>query len=142
MSDKIYISWEDFHNQVKALATKIKATGTFNRIVAVSRGGLIPAGILAYELDIRNCDVINMSSYDGEIKRQDDAIEIKGLLADIDEKTLIIDDLSDSGRTLDLLHRQYPKAVRVCVYTKPNGQGACDIFAQNLPNQWVVFPWD
>lgn len=142
MSDKIYISWEDFHNQVKALATKIKATGKFNRIVAVSRGGLIPAGILAYELDIRNCDVINMSSYDGEIKRQDDAIEIKGLLADIDEKTLIIDDLSDSGRTLDLLHRQYPKAVRVCVYTKPNGQGACDIFAQNLPNQWVVFPWD
>lgn len=142
MSDKIYISWEEFHNQVKILAAKIKAAGKFNRIVAVSRGGLIPAGILAYELGIRDCDVINMSSYDGDKKRPDDEIEIKGLLANVDKKTLIVDDLSDSGRTLDLLHQQYPKAIRVCIYAKPNGQGTCEIFAQGLPNQWVVFPWD
>lgn len=142
MSAKIYISWEEFHNQVKILAAKIKAAGKFNRIVAVSRGGLIPAGILAYELGIRDCDVINMSSYDGDKKRPDDEIEIKGLLANVDKKTLIVDDLSDSGRTLDLLRRQYPKATRACVYTKPKGQSSCEIFAQSLPDQWVVFPWD
>ena len=140
MNNKIYIDWAEFHAQVKLLATKVKAAGKFNRIIAISRGGLIPAGILAYELDIRNCDVINMSSYDGEIKRQDKAIEIKGLLTDIDERTLIVDDLSDSGRTLDLLHQQYPKAKRVCVYAKPSGQASCEIFAQKLPDQWVVFP--
>lgn len=142
MSNKIYISWEDFHAQVKKLAAKIKEKGEFNRIIAISRGGLIPAGILAYELDIRDCDVINMSSYDGEIKRQDNAIEIKGLLANVDEKSLIVDDLSDSGRTLNLLHKEYPKAVRVCVYAKPQGQTSCEIFAQELPDHWVVFPWD
>ena len=121
---------------------EIKVAGKFNRIVAISRGGLIPAGILAYELEIRDCDVINMSSYDGEIKRQNNAVEIKGLLANIDEKTLIVDDLSDSGRTLDLLHRQYPKATRVCVYTKPKGQASCEMFAKEQPDQWIVFPWD
>lgn len=142
MSEKIYINWEDFHAQVKILAAKIRAAGEFNRIIAISRGGLIPAGILAYELDIRNCDVINMSSYDGENKRQDGEIEIKGQLSDVDEKSLIIDDLSDSGRTLDLLHQQYPKATRVCVYAKPKGQASCEIFAQSLPDQWIVFPWD
>ncbi len=142
MPNKIYINWEDFHTEVKQLATKIRESGEFDRIVAISRGGLIPAGILAYELDIRNCDVINMSSYDGDVKRQDNAIEIKGLLAGINEKTLIVDDLSDSGRTLDLLHQQYPDAVRVCVYTKPNGQKSCEIYAKKLPDQWVVFPWD
>ena len=142
MPEKIYVNWEEFHNQVKELAAKIKVAGKFNRIVAISRGGLIPAGILAYELEIRDCDVINMSSYDGEIKRQNNAVEIKGLLANIDEKTLIVDDLSDSGRTLDLLHRQYPKATRVCVYTKPKGQASCEMFAKEQPDQWIVFPWD
>lgn len=142
MNDKIYISWDEFHRQVKTLTEKIKQHGNFNRIIAISRGGLIPAAIIAYELDIRNCDVINMSTYDGEAKRDEGEIEISPLLSAVDEKSLIIDDLADSGRTLQILRRLYPRAVTACVYAKPAGQPHSDIYAAAVPDRWVVFPWD
>lgn len=142
MDDKLYINWDNFHRDVLELAAKIKAAGSFKRIIAISRGGLIPAGILAYELGIRNCDVINMSTYDGEAKRHDADIEISPMLNNVDAQTLIVDDLADSGRTLQILHRQYPQATRVCVYAKPQGTAHADIFAKALPDRWVVFPWD
>lgn len=142
MTEKIYVSWDDFHRQVKILAQKIKESGDFDRIIAVSRGGLIPAGILAYELGIRDCGVVNVSSYDGESRRQDEEIEVSGTQPDADTRTLIVDDLADSGRTLKILRQKYPQAITACVYAKPAGQSACDIFAAAMPDRWVVFPWD
>ena len=142
MTEKIYINWNEFHSDVKALAQQLEKRGQFNRIVAVSRGGLVPAGILAYELNIRNCEAINISSYDNESKRDDTEIEIGTVLHHADEHTLIVDDLADSGRTLQILHKLYPSATLACVYVKPEGQKYCNIYAKQLPNQWVVFPWD
>ena len=67
MDDKIYINWNEFHQDVKNLCQKIKQTGKeYNKLVAISRGGFIPAGIIAYELNIKNTAVINISSYIGE----------------------------------------------------------------------------
>ena len=143
MSDKIYITWQEFHQQVKFLAQKIKQENiSISQIVAISRGGLIPAGILSYELGIRNCNLINMSSYDGETRRNDTDVFIANTLPDIKEDTLIVDDLSDSGRTFNILRELYPNARYACVYTKPKGIKSTDIYAQELPDKWVVFPWD
>ena len=142
MVEKTYISWEKFHQDTKILAQKIQAYGTFDRIVAVSRGGLMPAGILAYLLDIRNCETINMSSYDDETYRSDEEIEISCHITNADEHTLIIDDLADSGRTFNLLRKIFPKAVFACVYAKPHGKESCDLNALDIPDNWVVFPWD
>ena len=142
MNDKIYINWNEFQSHVKVLATKLKKQQNFNRIIAISRGGLIPAGILSYELDIRNCETINVSSYDHDSIRADADIEISGIIKNIDSKTLIIDDLADSGRTLRILRQLYPDAYVACVYAKPKGADAADCFAQELPDKWVVFPWD
>lgn len=86
MSEKYYIGWDDFHRHTKKLAGQIKQAGNFNKIVAVSRGGLLPAGIIAYELDIRNCETINMSSYDNNYdRRPDDKIELHADLSGVDE---------------------------------------------------------
>ena len=143
MTEKLYISWTDFHQDVKNLAAKIKTGGVaYNKIVAVSRGGLLPAGILAYELDIRSCETVNMSSYDGENCRDDKDIEIAPAAIDADAQTLIVDDLSDSGRTFRLLRRLYPQAVFVAVYSKPAGRDAVDIYCRDMPDNWIVFPWD
>ncbi|MBQ7285956.1 MAG: xanthine phosphoribosyltransferase [Alphaproteobacteria bacterium] len=143
MTNKIYLTWDEFYSHAKLLVSKIKSSGTeYNRIVAVSRGGLIPAGILAYELDIRNCDTINMASYDGTKKRNDDEIKIAETLQNIDDKTLIVDDLSDSGRTFRILRKLYPQACFVAVYSKEKGKDVVDIFASEMPDNWIVFPWD
>ncbi len=142
MSEKYYISWNDFHQDVKALAAKIKTAGTFNKIIAISRGGLLPAGILAYELDIRNSQAINISSYDNDESRRDEDIEIECNVSDVDEHTLIVDDLSDSGRTFRLMRRLLPRAVYAAVYVKEQGKSEADIFTRQVPESWVVFPWD
>lgn len=142
MPDKIYISWEEFHRHTKELAAAVKAKGSFNKIVAISRGGLLPAGILAYELDIRNSQAINISSYDGDHARSDGEIEISASAGAVDEHTLIVDDLSDTGRTFKLLRPLFPQACYVTVYAKPQGAEVVDIYAADIPNQWIVFPWD
>lgn len=143
MTEKLYLSWEDFHKHCRRLAELIKQSGkTYTRILAVSRGGLLPAGILAYELNIRDCETVNMSSYDaGGRRREDGAVELRADKS-ADEQTLVIDDISDSGRTFKLLRQIYPQACFVAVYVKEAGESAVDLFAQKLPDRWLVFPWD
>lgn len=142
MTDKIYIKWNEFHQDTINLCKKIKQNGKYNKIVAISRGGLLPAGILAYELDIRNTQAINISSYDGEQQRSLDNVEICDNVGSVDENTLIVDDLSDTGTTFKLLRSRFPNARYVTVYAKPKGQSVVDIFAREMPDEWLVFPWD
>lgn len=142
MTKKLYIKWDEFHNHAKELCEKIKQSGEYNKIVAISRGGLIPAGILAYELDIRNSQAINISSYDEDKQRADEDIEIFGNVGEVDEKTLIVDDLSDTGKTFRILRKIYPQAKYVAVYAKEKGHSVVDIYAHSMPDEWIVFPWD
>lgn len=142
MTDKIYIRWDEFHQDVKDVCEKIKNSGTYNKIVAISRGGLIPAGIIAYELDIRNCHAINIATYIGNEHRKLDRLENLEDVGEINSQTLIIDDLADSGQTFRLLRQEFPKARFVSIYSKPAGLKEVDIYARELPDQWIVFPWD
>ena len=142
MEEKFYINWDDFHKHTKHLAKELEGKGNFNRIIAISRGGLIPAGILAYEMNIRNCDTINISGYDNDVKRKDADVVQNIVLSDIDEHALLVDDLTDSGRTLKIVRQQYPAAHFACVYVKPNSAILPDSFSVKLPNKWIVFPWD
>ena len=142
MIEQIYISWQDFHQHAKQLAQKLKTIREFNKIIAISRGGLIPAGIIAYELDIRNTQAINISSYDGEEQRKAENVVIKADIDDVDEKTLIIDDLSDTGKTFQLVRQLFPQAYLASVYAKPTGTKYVDMHAVAVPDKWLVFPWD
>lgn len=142
MNNKIYIKWEEFHHDVKALCQKIRTAGEFNKIVAISRGGLIPAGIISYELNIRNCHTINISTYIDNEHKKLDRLENLEDVGDIDERTLIIDDLCDSGQTFRLLRDQFPRGRFVTVYSKIQGIEQADLYTRELPDQWIVFPWD
>ena len=142
MDDKIYLSWEFFHQDVKELAAKIKQSGEYDKIVAISRGGLIPAVILAYELNIRNSSVINIATYVGAQHLKLDEVDMPEFVGKVDSKTLIVDDLSDSGQTFRVMRRQFTQGKFVTVYAKPKGKEEVDIYAREIPDQWVVFPWD
>jgi len=142
MVEKVHISWNEFHQDTKLLAEKIKADGEYNKIIAVSRGGLLPAAIVSYELDIRNTHAINISSYDGEQQRQVADVKIDINIGEVDNHTIIIDDLSDTGATIKLLRNLFPNARVATVYAKPSGINDVDIFAKKMPDKWLVFPWD
>ena len=142
MTNKIYIKWDDFHQDVKNLCKKIQANKKIDKIVAISRGGLLPAGVIAYEMNIRNCHSINIATYVGATHLKMDEVDKPEFVGKVDEKTLIVDDLSDSGQTFKVMRRQFPKGKYVTVYAKEKGKAEVDIYAKDIPDNWIVFPWD
>ena len=135
------ISWDQLHRDAKALAWRLLDKEFFKGIIAVTRGGLVPAAIIARELDVRLVDTICVSSYDwknqkGEVKL------LKGIEGD-GEGWLIIDDLVDTGRTGKLIRELLPKAHFACIYAKPAGRPLVDTFVTEVSQDtWILFPWD
>lgn len=135
------ISWEQLHRDSKALSWRLLEMGSFKGIVAVTRGGLVPAAIVARELDIRLVDTVCISGYDWK-DRQDEVQILKP--ADMDsEGWLIIDDLVDTGKTGQLVRNMLPKAHFATVYAKPAGKPVVDTYITEVSQDtWILFPWD
>ncbi|MGR3199510.1 MAG: xanthine phosphoribosyltransferase, partial [Paracoccus sp. (in: a-proteobacteria)] len=131
----------------RALAWRLDGT-EWRAVVAVTRGGLVPAMIVARELDIRTIDTISIRSYKGvaaeagqgqlEVLKRPDA----ELMGDGDG-ILVVDDLVDSGRTLELIREMYPKAHLATVYAKPKGKPMVASYVTEVSQDtWIFFPWD
>jgi len=142
----LHLSWEQFHRDARALARRVSAARCFSGMVAVTRGGLVPAAIVARELDLRIIDTICVSSYVHE-KIQGEAKILKTVLPGTarggGEGLLIVDDLADTGRTIKLVRAVLPKAHAATVYVKPLGAPFVDTFvAEVSQDTWIYFPWD
>ena len=144
-----HVSWDQLHRDSRALAWRLdgqgpEAGGAWRAVVAITRGGLAPAAIVARELDIRVIDTICVKSY--EHKTQGEAQVLKapdaGLAADGDG-LLVVDDLVDTGRTLEIVRARYPRAHFATVYAKPKGRPLVDTFITEVSQDtWIYFPWD
>jgi len=134
------ISWEQLHRDSKALAWRLADMQTWKGIITITRGGLVPASIIARELEIRLVDTVCISSYDFK-----DQGEIKILKpVDIDSSDwLLIDDLVDTGKTAGIVKEMLPKAHFATVYAKPAGRPLVDTFITEVSQDtWILFPWD
>lgn len=143
-----HVSWDQLHRDARALAWRLDGKGPDNgawrAIVGITRGGLVPAAIVARELNIRVVDTISVKGYDHQT--QSEPKVIKSPQADLmgdGEGILIVDDLVDSGKTLELVRRLYPKAHFATVYAKPKGREQVDSFITEVSQDtWIFFPWD
>lgn len=134
------VSWEELHRDAKALAWRLAAGGPWQGIIAITRGGLVPAHIVARELDIRVIDTVCIASY--EETEQREARVLKGVQGD-GEGWLVIDDLVDTGQTGRLVRAMLPKAHFATVYAKPEGRPVVDTFITEVSQDtWILFPWD
>jgi xanthine phosphoribosyltransferase len=134
------VSWDQLHRDAKALAWRLAELGPFNGIIAITRGGLVPAHIIARELDIRVIDTVCVSSYDDT--RQRDAVVLKGADGD-GSGWLIVDDLVDTGKTGRIVREMLPRAHFATVYAKPAGREVVDTFITEVSQDtWILFPWD
>ncbi len=154
MSDRLphekgfHISWDQIHRDSRALAWRLDGKGpddgAWKAIVAITRGGMAPAMIIARELDVRTVDTISIKSYDHQ--QQSEAKVLKSpdtsMMGD-GEGILIIDDLVDTGKTLEVVKTLYPKAHIATVYAKPMGRPMVDSFITEVSQDtWIFFPWD
>lgn len=137
------VSWEELHRNAKALAWRLADAGPWKGIVAVTRGGLVPAAIIARELEIRLIDTACISSYDHMNQRE--ARTLKGVVPEVGEGEgwLIIDDLVDTGKTATVLRKMMPKAHFATIYAKPAGKPLVDTYITEVSQDtWIFFPWD
>lgn len=139
------VSWEQLHRDCRALAWRLSGLGPFEAIIAITRGGLVPAAVVARELAIRVIETISVASYDE--KERGDLRVLKGLAPRFLEGggagVLIVDDLVDTGRTARVLRDLLPKAHLATVYAKPLGRPLVDTFVTEVSQDtWIDFPWD
>jgi xanthine phosphoribosyltransferase len=134
------ISWEQLHRDSKALAWRLVDMRPWTGIVAITRGGLVPASIIARELEIRIVDTVCTSSYD--YQQQGEVSVLKSPTID-SNGLLLIDDLVDTGQTARVVKYLLPEAHFATVYAKPAGRPLVDTFITEVSQDtWILFPWD
>ncbi|MGE5546665.1 MAG: xanthine phosphoribosyltransferase [Solirubrobacterales bacterium] len=135
------LGWDDMHRDCLALAERLRPVGPFKGIVAVARGGLVPAAILARELDCPLVETVCIASYDGRV--QGGLTVLKDLPGDDGAGWLVVDDLVDSGATAAVVRAMLPKAHFATLYAKPAGRALVDTFVAEMDQEvWIVFPWE
>jgi xanthine phosphoribosyltransferase len=140
------VSWDQFHRDARALAWRLAEAGPFDTIVAITRGGLVPAAVVARELDVRLIETICVSSYH-DYTRQGELRLLKGVAQSISalngKGVLIVDDLVDTGKTAKVVREMLPGAHFATVYAKPMGRPLVDTFITEVSQDtWIYFPWD
>lgn len=152
------LTWEGFGVASRELTQQIVNSGWIpDLIVAIARGGLIPAGAVSYAMDVKSVGTMNVVFYTGV---GETLIEPKLIppLMDISavdgKKVLIVDDVADSGRTLQLVmdlvrtrglsldgtQHATVDARSAVLYTKPTSVITPD-YTWKTTDKWINFPW-
>lgn len=145
--DEIIVSWVELHRDARYLSELLHAQGTWKGIIAITRGGLVPAALVARELDIRLVDTICVTSYaagtTGTAEQVQSEVRILKTVIGDGDGYLLIDDLVDSGRTAQVVRQLLPKAHFATLYAKPAGRSIVDTCVKEFKqNKWIYFPWD
>jgi xanthine phosphoribosyltransferase len=148
-ADKAFpVSWDQFHRDCRALTWRLNGLGPFHAVIAITRGGLVPAAIVARELGVRVIDTVCVSSYEhqsqGALKVLKGVSDETKRLGGSDGKgLLIVDDLVDTGKTAKVVRDLLPGAHFATVYAKPMGRPLVDTFITEVSQDtWIFFPWD
>ncbi len=136
------VSWADVHRDAWALAERLEAIGPFKGIVAVARGGLVPAALVARALGCRMIETVAINTYDEERPHQPLLLKPPAAAGD-GTGWLLLDDLVDSGATAKLARGLLPKAHYATLYAKPAGRPMVDTcIAEYAQDTWIIFPWE
>lgn len=141
------VTWDQFHRDSRALAWRLNDEAPYEAVVAITRGGLVPAAIVARELNIRVVDCVAVKSYDhqsqGSVRVLKPISKDVLAIAENGGRVLIVDDLVDTGATARAVRDMLPGAHFATVYAKPKGREMVDTFITEVSQDtWIFFPWD
>jgi len=141
------INWEEIENDCVILYEKINKNFKFNCIVAICRGGWVPARIISDLSNVNLIGSLRIESYDVYNKKearitQDVSIDVK------DKNVLLVDDIADTGDTLMLakeyLIKKFPKNLMIAtLHYKQKSKIKPDFFVKEVENDvWIIYPWE
>ena len=136
----VFPTYEEMHEKAVKLGNLIKSKNIdFDKMVVVSRGGFVPAAIVAYTLGIQDVDIVSIQSY---IHREAGKA-IVHRAPKTDEIVLVIDDIVDKGGTAKALKEYMPNMHLAVIYAKPRGLPLASTYVEEITQDtWPVFPWD
>lgn len=142
------LGWQEFGDASRELARAVLASGFVpDVVVAVARGGLLPAGAISYALGTKGIGTLNVEFYTGVDSRLPDPVVLPPLLDTIalrGKRALVVDDVADTGETLALVQRivaEHCQDARTAVlYAKPHSIVDPD-FVWRRTARWITFPW-
>ena len=146
--DEIVVSWPELHRDARYLSRILHdLRRDWKGIIAITRGGLVPAALLARELEIRLIDTVCIVSYgaeeSGAAEQAQGAVRWLKTVEGDGEGWLLVDDLVDTGRTAKAARERLPKAHFATLYAKPAGRPMVDTFVKEFKqDKWIYFPWD
>ncbi|MCX8202397.1 MAG: phosphoribosyltransferase family protein [Candidatus Micrarchaeota archaeon] len=151
--DRFYLSWEKIEEMCQKIASEInKKNIKIDKIIAISRGGLIPGRILSSLLRNKNLSTIRVTFYTKPGVAKDKPHLAEDLSTDITDKTvLIVDDVVESGKTLSLTYNYLKERGAKKIYTAAlfdkhvDGKEKLtspDFFCEKISNKWIVYPWE
>jgi len=146
--DEIVISWPELHRDARYLSRVLHdLRRDWKGIIAITRGGLVPAALLARELEIRLIDTVCIVSYgaedEGAAEQAQGALRWLKTVEGDGEGWLLVDDLVDTGRTAKAVRERLPRAHFATLYAKPAGRPMVDTFVKEFKqDKWIYFPWD
>lgn len=145
---KEVLTWDGFGAATRELAQMVVDSDFEPEIIiAVARGGLVPAGALGYAMGVKLSDAINVEFYTDVEETLPDPVLLEPLL-DVDsirgKRVLIVDDVADSGRTLalvlEMLSREGAQCRSAVLYAKSRSEVDPD-YVWKRTDEWIVFPW-
>lgn len=142
------VSWDQMHRDSKALAWKLLDKGPlpggkWKGVLAITRGGLVPACIMARELEVLLVDTFCITTYDVKEMGKSNILKMPSVVEGQGEGWIVIDDLVDTGGTFRIIREHFPKAHFAAIYAKPKGKPTVETFVTEVSQDtWIHFPWD
>lgn len=123
--NKLYLSWEWVDEQINAIGEKLERFPQLEFIAGIPRGGLIPAVMMSHAFDIKYISYSSARMLPGELKK----------------KTLVVDDISDTGLTIKEADKEGFFTATLCLRA---GTSTVPTFVgeQVYDDRWLVFPWE
>lgn len=145
MVEKVYVTGDMLSSFFIKLVGLIDTDGyTFSKVVGIERGGIPLATAFSKHYGVELCK-IRISFYDGEVRRDQPIIDYNGIVFTPDEPVLIVDDLIDTGDTIQVLKKHLDELevpYRIATfYKKPHASCSPDYYAAETQD-WIVFPWE
>jgi len=145
---KEYLGWEQIQAMVGELAAH--GHGNYDAMMAVTRGGLVPAGLLAYHLGLRNILVAAVQFYSGVARRAQQPTFLQFPADPLlqGQRILIVDDIWDSGKTIMAVKERVLAAEGIPITAVLHYKPAASLFADRpdyyvqTTDAWIVYPWE
>jgi len=145
--DKVYLTWWQIDRAVFSLADELRKSFLPDVIVGIARGGLIPAVRLSHVLGDIEMKIIDVKFYTDIEERMEKPVVTIPLHGSLEgKKVVVVDDVSDTGKTLEVVVDEVKKAGAkevkiVCLSMKPWTKVVPDFYVFRT-DKWIVFPWE